>query len=140
MSTEEVVIYFCVYSVFGWAIDTAYRSFDARRYKAGGFSKLPFSPIYGFAALGIIALAPYVRPWPIPVEWAFFTVVLAAFEYVGGVASHRFFKRRLWDYSKDKWDLNGYTGPGYAAAWGFLALFVIYVMQPFLERTAASLR
>ena len=135
-----VIIYFCIYSVFGWAIDTAYRSYDAKRYKPGGFSKYPFSPIYGLAAIYILSIAPYVRAWPILAEWAFFTVTLAALEYTGGVVTHKTFKRRLWDYTKDKWDLNGYTGPQYAAAWGFLALFVIYVMQPFLEKLVPALQ
>jgi len=135
----RIVVFFCIYSVFGWSIDTAYRSFVARRWHPGGFSKYPFSPIYGFAALYILAIAPYVRPWPIIAEWAFFTVTLAAFEYIGGVLTHRTFKRRLWDYTKDKWDLNGYTGPQFAAAWGFLALFIIYVMHPFLEQLELAL-
>jgi uncharacterized membrane protein len=130
----DVVFYFSVYSVFGWAIDTAYRSFDAHRYTPGGFSKVPFSPIYGFAALYILALEPYVRDWHLLVQWAFFAITLGAFEYIGGVVTLRTFKRRLWDYRDEKWDLNGHTGPQFAAAWGILAIFVIYVMQPFLER------
>lgn len=130
----NLVIFFCLYSVLGWSIDTAYRSFKARRYAPGGFSKLPFSPIYGFAALGILALAPVVRPWPLLAEWLFFAVALAAYEYLGGVVTRRVFGRRLWNYSKDRWDIHGHTGPSYAAAWATLALLVMHVLQPFLER------
>ena len=130
----EIVFYFCVYSVFGWALDTSHRSFQAKRYKPGGFSRWPFSPIYGFGGLGIVALAPAVADWPLWLAWLFFAVILAAYEYVSGALTHRAFGRRLWNYSKDKYDLHGHTGPGYAAVWGILALFTIHFMHPFLER------
>ncbi|HJV33010.1 MAG TPA: putative ABC transporter permease [Patescibacteria group bacterium] len=135
----KTLIFFCAYSVIGWIIDTAARSVRARRYVRGGFSRYPFSPIYGFAALGIMALAPYVRPWPLWGEWLFFAVVLAAYEYVCGALILRRLGRRLWNYSKDKWDIDGHTGPIYAAAWGLLALFTIYLMHPFLERLLVRL-
>lgn len=137
--TVETLIFFCLYSVIGWVIDTAARSVRARRYVRGGFSRYPFSPIYGFAALGILALAPPVRPWPLWGQWLFFAVTLAAYEYVCGVLTQRVFGRRLWNYSEDKWDIRGYTGPFYAAVWGLLALFTIYLMHPFLERLLARL-
>jgi uncharacterized membrane protein len=128
-----IIVYFCIYSVFGWGIDTASRSFAAKKYKAGGFSKYPFSPIYGFAALGILAAAPYVKGWSILLQWLFFALTLATYEYLSGVVTHRVFKRRLWNYSRDRWDIKGYTGPGYAAVWGVLALLLIKYIQPFLE-------
>lgn len=130
----RILIYFCFYSILGWCVDTAYRSWDAGRFKRGGFSKFPFSPIYGIAGLFIITWAPLISHWHILVEWAFFTLTCSAGEYIGGVVTLHFYKRRLWDYSKDKYDLNGHTGPGYAAAWGTLALIIIYVIQPQLER------
>src|SRR5687768_7836443 len=133
------VAYFCIYSVLGWAVDTTYRSFHAGRYKPGGFSKYPFSPIYGLGGLFILALEPYVLGWHLLVQWAFFAIVLGAFEYLGGLVTHRTFKRRLWDYRKDRWDIDGYTGPQFAAAWGLLALLVLHAMHPSLERISSSL-
>ena len=130
----QFVISFCFYSVLGWAIDTAYRSLLARRYKPGGFSKAPFSPIYGLAGLFIVWIAPAVAGWHLLLQWAFFTVVLGAYEYLGGVLTHRVFKRRLWDYRRDPWDLHGHTGPQFAAAWGLLALAVMHVIHPSLTR------
>lgn len=125
---------FCVYSVLGWCIDTAHRSLRAGRFARGGFSPLPFSPIYGLGGIFIVAAMPMTRPWPLPLEWLFFAATLSFGEYVGGRWTHRVFKRRLWDYRKDPWDLNGYTTPVYAAAWGLLALLVGYVLQPLLDR------
>lgn len=135
----RLLIYFCFYSVFGWIIDTAYRSYAARRYTRGGFSRYPFSPIYGFAALFVLALAPYVRHWPIWIEALFFALFLGAYEYAGGVVSVKLFKRRLWNYSKDKWDIHGHTGPGYALTWGLLAVFIIYILHPFLASLVEAL-
>jgi uncharacterized membrane protein len=134
-----ILIFFCVYSVMGWAVDTAYRSVHAGRYKPGGFSKAPFSPIYGFAGLFIVAVAPSIAGWHLLLQWAFFTVVLGAFEYVGGAVTHRVFKRRLWDYRRDPWDLHGYTGPQFAAAWGALALVIAHAFHPFLVRLLSSI-
>lgn len=129
------LFYFCFYSILGWSIDTLYRSLYARRYKPGGFSRYPFSPIYGFAGLGIIWLAPFMRAWPLAGEWAFFAVTFGTYEYLGGVLSQRLFHKRLWNYAKGRpGKLQGYTGPWHASAWGVLAVFVAHVLQPFLEK------
>lgn len=135
----KLAILFCFYSVLGWTIDTAHRSWRAGRFTRGGFSKYPFSPIYGLAGVFIVLMAPVVRPWPLPVEWFFFAVTLAFGEYIGGRWTRHFFKRRLWDYTKERWDLNGHTTPVYAAIWATLALLVGYVIQPILDRLLAPL-
>ncbi len=134
------VVLFSLYSVFGWTIDTAWRSFQKRRYTRGGFSKYPFSPIYGFGAFLALGLHPIFRPWPLWQQWLFLSCVFGAFEYVCGVLVVKFMKRRLWNYTKEPFDLKGHTTLLYAMMWGVLALLVVSVFQPALETFCTSLR
>lgn len=128
---------FIAYSVIGWALDTAYRSYRAGRFARGGFSRYPFSPIYGFGALLAIALAPALRAWPLWAEGLAYALVLGAYEYASGIIVMRALRRRLWDYTGEFMAIGGHTSPLYALAWGLLSLFLVHIMHPFLLRLLA---
>ncbi len=133
MPPLALVASFCFYSVLGWLLDTTWRSLRKLRFVRGGFSRYPFSPIYGFGALFTLAVAPFLEtraPW---FQWTFLALCLGAFEYASGVLIVKTLRRRLWNYTEEPLDLRGHTTPFYALAWGGLALLVIYVLQPTLE-------
>lgn len=133
MPPMSILIFFLIYSLLGWMLDTLTRSLEARRFVRGGFSKAPISPIYGFGALLVLALAPGFRAWPLWLEGIAFGAILAVYEYASGVVVARIFGRRLWDYSRNAWNLHGRVDAFHAVAWGVLALFLIYVLHPFLS-------
>ncbi|WKZ29099.1 MAG: putative ABC transporter permease [Patescibacteria group bacterium] len=133
MSPFAIAASFVFYSIVGWFLDTAWRTLRKHRYTKGGFSKYPFSPIYGFGALIAISLEPVLRTWALWLQWSFLSVLLGAFEYASGVMIVKTLRRRLWNYTDEPLDLEGHTTPYYALAWGALALLVIYVIQPGLE-------
>ena len=50
---------FVLYSVLGWALESAYMSLCNRKLTNRGFGKGPFCPIYGFCGvLGYLILSP----------------------------------------------------------------------------------
>ena len=133
MSYVTITLSFVFYSVLGWTLDTAWRTLRRGRFTCGGFTKYPFSPIYGFGALLSLAAAPLMAGWSVWAEWFALSVMLGAFEYASGVLVVKTMKRRLWNYTEEPFDLKGHTTPFYAMAWGALALLVINVLQPMLE-------
>lgn len=138
MASLGIIATFYFYSVLGWLLDTAWRSLRVRRYERGGFSKYPFSPIYGFGALFALGLAPLLAVHPLWFQWAFLSLFLGAFEYASGVMIVRTLHRRLWNYTEEPLDFKGHTTPFYAFAWGGLSLLIIYVLQPMIEAVCAT--
>lgn len=130
MTPILAAVSFLLYGVIGWTIDTGYRSFEARRFVRGGFSRYPFSPVYGFGALLAISVSPLFRPWPIWAEGAAYALVMGAYEYASGAIVVAALKRRLWDYRRDRWNIGGHTSPFHACVWALLSLLVVYVLHP----------
>ena len=130
MTIVEIILSFLVYSILGWVLDSLKRSWDDRRWITGGFTFLPFAPIYGFGALIVLLLAPAIQSWHLISQFLILTIILGAFEYLGGLYCEIAFHKKLWDYSKVKFNLQGRTDLFHAIAWGVLALMLIYFIHP----------
>lgn len=123
---------FLVYSCLGWVMDTAYRSWSAKRWAPGGaFHPLPVTPVYGFGALLVLSADPFVRPSPVLLEFFAFGVGLALFEFFSGLFSEAVFRRRLWNYGHVRGWFRGYTDVWHVLIWGTLALLLTRVIHPF---------
>lgn len=130
MSFLEILFSFLLYGIFGWLLDSLKRSWDNRRWTTGGFSFLPFAPIYGFGALIVLWLAPVIRAWPLILEFLILAIVLGVFEYLGALYCEIILRQKLWDYSKEKFNLHGRTDLFHLVSWGILALMLIYWIHP----------
>ncbi|MBU0646051.1 putative ABC transporter permease [Patescibacteria group bacterium] len=130
MNLTEIILSFLLYGILGWVLDSLKRSWDDRRWTTGGFTFLPFAPIYGFGALIVLFLHPVIAAWPLLFQFVFFAPVLGAFEYLGGIYCEIVFHKKLWDYSKYKINIHGRTSLFHAVSWGVLALLLIYFMHP----------
>lgn len=134
MKQKEALIFFSFYSIFGWCIDTLSRSFRLQEWTADNMLGIPFSPMYGFAALGVLYIHQYIKHWALWQQFLLYAVTSAGYEYAGGVLSEWFLDRRLWDYSIFPFNIHAYTDPFHATAWGLLALFVVYWLHPHLKQ------
>lgn len=124
------LLFFYTYCFLGWIWETAFVSIKQRKYVNRGFLTGPFLPIYGSGAI-IVLLAT------IPVKdnlWHVYWMGLAAatlLEYVTGALMEKIFKVRYWDYSKKKFNLNGYICLTSSVAWGFFSIIMIqYIHKP----------
>ena len=55
-------------------------------------------------------------------------------EYVTGWGMERLFKMKYWDYSNQRFNLNGYICLSSSVAWGFLTIFLTEVIHKPIER------
>ncbi len=103
----------------GWAVDTAYRSVDEKRFASATFIPF-FSPTYGFASAMLFWLFFF---WP--ASWVAHVLVGALLctlvELVTGVLSVRFLHRRFWDYRGNWLNYHGHIDLFHFACWLGLA-------------------
>lgn len=122
-SFAQWVFIFCMFSVVGFIWETIYCSLREGKLLNRGFMKGPFLPIYGFGVcVMLIAAAPF--PDLVVLGCLSGTICATVMEYVTGDLMEHLFKVRYWDYSKEKFNLNGHICLGASMVW-FLASFLV---------------
>ena len=123
------VLLFFSYGFLGWVWESGYVSVRQKHWVNRGFLHGPVIPVYGFGAVAILALcAPVAGSLPM----LFFSGMFwaTALEYATGWAMERMFHVRYWDYSMEKWNLNGYICLMASLCWGVFSVLLLRVIQP----------
>ena len=124
------VLFFFIYSFIGWVWECCFVSVRKRRWVNRGFMYGPMLPIYGFGALAVLISTIRVRD-SIPLIFLFGMVRATLLEYVTGAVMERLFNVKYWDYSNQKFNLNGYICLTSSLGWGlFSVLLVKFVHVP----------
>lgn len=127
--TQWVLLFF-IYSFIGWVWECCFVSVRKRRWVNRGFMYGPMLPIYGFGALAVLISTIRVRD-SIPLIFLFGMVGATLLEYVTGAVMERLFNVKYWDYSNQKFNLNGYICLTSSLGWGlFSVLLVKFVHVP----------
>ena len=127
--TQWVFLFF-IYSFIGWVRECCFVSVRKRRWVNRGFMYGPMLPIYGFGALAVLISTIRVRD-SIPLIFLFGMVGATLLEYVTGAVMERLFNVKYWDYSNQKFNLNGYICLTSSLGWGlFSVLLVKFVHVP----------
>ncbi len=122
-------MYFFIYSVLGWIVETLYcRTLDGK-WTNRGFLFGPYCPIYGFGALIIIAFLQNFKSSFIAVFFLgmIFTSIL---EYLTSFLLEKLFDAKWWDYSKMKFNINGRICLLNSLEFAFLGVVLTYIVHP----------
>lgn len=130
--------FFYVYCFLGWIIESSFVSFQKRRLVNRGFLRLPMLPLYGTGAVMMLWVSLPVKDNLILVYISGFFAA-SALEYVTGWVMERLFKVRYWDYSNQKFNINGYVCLGTSIAWGFLTILMTEVLHKPIEQFVLAL-
>lgn len=128
-TTGQWVLLFFFYCFCGWVWESCYVSIRQRRWVNRGFLNGPLLPIYGSGAIIILFVT-------IPVEddlrlvYLFGMAAATALEYITGAAMEKLFKVRYWDYSTQKFNLNGHICLSSSIAWGFFSILLVRFIHP----------
>lgn len=127
-SFNEWLALFYFYCIFGWCFESLYVSIKQKHFVNRGFMKGPWLPLYGSGAIIVLFTSLPFRKIPLLV---FIVGALSAtiLEYVTGEIMVKLFKVRYWDYSNNKFNLKGHVCLVTSIAWGFLSLFMVYVVH-----------
>lgn len=122
---------FTLFSLFGYVFETLVRLV---RYGniAGtqGLIGLPFSQIYGFGALLLIGMYPYLKKWHPLIIFMFSSVLGGFYEYMASYIQEQVFHTTSWDYSMMSTSIGGRTNLLYALVWGGLSLMTVRYVFP----------
>jgi uncharacterized membrane protein/HD superfamily phosphodiesterase len=134
ISIFQAIVLFAIYSFMGWIIEAVYRSISDRQFINPGFLYGPFIPIYGFGAAFIIILEFLIHHWPLPIKLIVYGIVLTFIEYFTGFIFEKVFKVKLWDYSDDRFNIQGRVSLLFSLCWTALALIFITFIHPVVLR------
>lgn len=122
-------IFWFIYSIFGWIIETLYTSILNMKWQDRGFLSIPIIPIYGFGAMiSIVLISPITTNKILIFIYAFFLTSLL--EYVTSYIMEKAFNMRWWDYSKQKFNINGRVCLKNSLMFGALSLILINYIHP----------
>lgn len=127
----NILFSFFLYCFIGWIWECAYVSFKTKKVVNRGFLYGPWLPIYGFGALLILWMTQRWIHSPIQV---FIVGMLSAstLEYFTGSLMELIFHVRYWDYSDEKYNINGHVCLHVSLAWGIASLILVYLVHPLL--------
>jgi len=132
MNLETLFLLFIIYSFLGWLMEEVLVSIKEKKIVDRGFLIGPICPIYGSGALLItIILENYHND--IIVLFILSTVLGAILEYFTSYIMEKIFKVRWWDYSHDKYNLNGRICLKTSICFGILGVLMIHFLNPFFN-------
>jgi len=132
-SLYYIAAYFILYSFFGWCFESTVVSISQKRLVNRGFLAGPVCPIYAVGALSVSFSLYPIRDNPIFLYFGG-ALVATVIEYIIGWGMEAIFKTKWWDYSSHKYQLHGRICLSSSIAWGFLALAMMYFIQPAMEK------
>ncbi len=132
-SLYQLLWFFLLYSFLGWCAGVAAAALRKHAFINTGFLNLPLCPIYGAAAVLFSIFLPELS------ENLFFlflggTVLSAFLTFVTGFLLERIFHRKWWDFTRHRFQFEGYISVPLLALWGALAVLCIRFGDPLLAR------
>ena len=132
MNIVYFVDYFLIYSFLGWLLESIYKTIYAKRFINSGFLIGPVCPIYGIGALIMyVSLSGYNNNALHVFVIGF--VVLSIWEYIVAWALEKIFNTKYWDYSNNKFNIDGRVCLLNSIFWGVLGVLFIYFIHPFIQ-------
>ncbi len=123
----EVFLLFVLYSFFGCVLENLYHFLLHKEYiSKRTLIKLPLCPVYGIAALVLLAVNGETQNPLLLFANGFFAV--SAVELCFYLVSERIYNIKWWDYSARKMNFMGGVSAFYSVLWGFLnIIFALWV-------------
>ena len=108
------------------------------KWSSRGFFFGPYCPIYGFGAVIVIFLLFPLREHPL-IVFLLATFLTTTLEYITSYVMEKLFNAKWWDYSQFKFNINGRVCLLNALEFGFLGLFLCYLIHPRIEKLISYL-
>lgn len=111
-------VLYLVYSFLGWVGETVVATIKGRRFANRGVASGPFCFIYGFTAV-LLAISFADRPSPL-LLFLGCAIDATVVEWLTAKLLERVDRRRWWDYSGKRFNVDGYICLQYSLLWGAL--------------------
>lgn len=135
----ELFWYFISYSFLGFLLEVAFaRLIRAEKKDRKCFALLPLCPVYGFGALAILLLPPWVRQSG-PLLIVAGGLAATGAEYLMALFYEKVLGVAFWDYSHMPFHIQGRVCPFFSLFWGLLAALLVRRIHPGVMALAALL-
>lgn len=122
---------FYIYSFAGWCAGVAANAMRRKRFINTGFLNLPLCPVYGTIGIVFSIFLPELED-----HWFFLalggSVLAAVVIVVTGVILEHVFGRKWWDYSKTRFQFQGYLNYQHLLGFAVGAVLCTKVLNPLL--------
>lgn len=151
-STKNWSFYVCcflVYCMIGWIYEVVWEAAIGNGFVNRGFLYGPYLPIYGFGVLTLLfvlrnLLHKKIKIGKININpiiiFLAILIIVSVIEFTASLGMEILFHKRWWDYSYDKFNLNGrisLRNSSILAGGGFV---LVYFVQPFLDKIFSKLK
>ena len=127
----QYIYFFFLYAFAGWLIEEVYAAIKYGKFVNRGFINGPLCIKYGLCMVLLLEDLHDLSAHPV-YQLVLSVVIVAVFEYVTGVLLKLITGKRFWDYSKFRWNLNGYICIQQTLLWAVIAVANIWLVHPFL--------
>lgn len=121
--------FFLVYSFLGWCAGVAVNAVRKKKFVNTGFMSLPFCPSYGVAA---VLCSIFLRELRNQIFFLFLggALLFCFVTIVTGMILEHIFHRKWWDYSRNRFQFEGYISIWHWLAFGVCAVLILRVGNP----------
>lgn len=123
------IFYFFVYSFMGWLLEVGVRFKEEKKFVNRGFLLGPICPIYGYAMVLLVLLIG-TKDQDILSIFLKTVLVCSVVEYFTSLIMEKLFKARWWDYSNQKFNINGRICLKVMFEFGVMGTLALYFLQP----------
>lgn len=126
-------LYFIIYSFLGFIAETIYVGVKSKKIQNRGFLVGPILPIYGFGSIIItLFLSPYKNNFLI--LFGMSIIICSVLEYITSYVLEKIFNARWWDYSKNKYNINGRICLETLIPFGLGGAIICYFIHPLIVK------
>ncbi len=126
----EYFYLYVMFSVLGWLLEVAFRSWKGKRFVNPGFLRGPYLPLYGTGALLLVMAASHLETASLPLKALVYFGITTGSEFLTGFTFEYFFHKRLWDYSKEPFCVMKHVCLVFSFYWMILAFACEYLFFP----------
>ena len=121
-TSYEVLWLFFVCSFLGWLLETVAAAVKQKRFVNRGLINGPFCVLYG---TGIVIVTVFCQE--LQGIWLFLAglIISTVIEWSAGHLIEHFYHEKWWDYSKVRWNLDGYVCLPISLLWGTLSFVMM---------------
>lgn len=120
---------FVLYSFLGWCMEVAITTCKDKKIVNRGFLMGPYCPIYGCGCLLLITLLDDYVNEPFAL-FAMAIIICSLLEYFTSWLMEVIFKMRWWDYSQNKFNINGRICLETMVPFGIIGVLVVRYINP----------
>ena len=129
ITVYDYFLYFLLYSFIGWSLEVILKYLDDKKLVNRGFLLGPICPIYGVGVILIILLIG-CRDNDLLSIFLKSILICSVLEYATSFIMEKMFKARWWDYSNNRFNINGRICLETMLPFGIGATTVLYFIHP----------